>query len=583
VEEIKVELAVLKINLICTLWFKQKHRFLLILFAGVLVIVNIIICTQTASAAGSPWPVYDTYDSWQDGYVPSSSDGYDISTNADKTKFYIKTESGRLAINVGGTSDAQGINLIRYLTVPFTGGKMVVEYSMQIDTNGYIYSLQGCPKIISSDSKTGALMRFQGNSQGKTYIENNAMDANFALNNTSWQAGVNYKIKFICDYLNKSYEYYVDSGNGYEKKSLSSGRNLFSFDVTCNNMQKLQFSFANNYTANSSKIYIDNLKIYPVSTNYFVSASGNDNNVGSFDAPFLTQKKAYDEVIRLKALGQVPHEGIFVFLKSGTYNFDNTYTYGHLDASAKPNIVSYRPLWGEKIVLQGNYNLDIPEVTSFPSQEIAGLFVQDIKSTYVSKYLSVPLTIGSTSLLDQSGAALSSLNAGQKVKAIVNIGNNGLLSGNCVLLIGIYNQNSKLTSVAYNNVTIPSGNYQQATIEVVLPEGIDNSSIIKAFLWHGLSNTIPLNNTATSYSLNVVNNNQGLLSVFSRMDGNKIITLSGNITSGQGKEISVKVLDPNGIIKYVDQTTSDVNGNYTLNCSLQEVYTGNYQVIVNCN
>ncbi len=267
--------------------------------------------------------------------------------------------------------------------MPFTGGKIAIEYSMEIAEGGYIYSLHGCPSLKSSDDKTGAHIRFQGNSQGRTYVETNAMNTNYALLNTSWQSGINYRIKIICDYSTKSYEYYVDKGNGYERKMLSNGRDIFSFETGGSNLAKIQFNFANNYSSNPSKIYLDDFKVYPLSVNYFVSPLGNDNNDGSFDSPFLTHQKATSEVKRLKGLGNVPNEGVFIFLKGGTYNFDSNYIFGHLDLGDNPNRIAYRPMYGEDIVIQGDYRVDpFTELDEFPDKEIVNEFMRDIKKKY---------------------------------------------------------------------------------------------------------------------------------------------------------------------------------------------------------
>ncbi len=59
-----------------------------------------------------------------------------------------------------------------------------------------------------------------------------------------------------------------------------------------------------------------------------------------------------------------------------------------------------------------------------------------------------------------------------------------------------------------------------------------------------------------------------------------IVTMSGKISSGQGKMVTIKVVNPLGAIDYIDQTTSSADGHYEFSCKLNKEVTGTYKVTV---
>lgn len=60
----------------------------------------------------------------------------------------------------------------------------------------------------------------------------------------------------------------------------------------------------------------------------------------------------------------------------------------------------------------------------------------------------------------------------------------------------------------------------------------------------------------------------------------KKVIINGNISTGSGKIITVKVLNPSNEINYFDQETSDTNGNFSFTYTLQGNKTGTYTVSV---
>ncbi|HHV99798.1 MAG TPA: hypothetical protein GXX36_09550, partial [Clostridiaceae bacterium] len=58
------------------------------------------------------------------------------------------------------------------------------------------------------------------------------------------------------------------------------------------------------------------------------------------------------------------------------------------------------------------------------------------------------------------------------------------------------------------------------------------------------------------------------------------VTITGKISSGQGKIVTVKVINPHGALDYIDQITSGANGQYALSYKLKTNVTGTYTVTV---
>jgi len=59
-----------------------------------------------------------------------------------------------------------------------------------------------------------------------------------------------------------------------------------------------------------------------------------------------------------------------------------------------------------------------------------------------------------------------------------------------------------------------------------------------------------------------------------------IVTITGKISSGQGRIVTVKVINPYGSLDYLDQITSGANGQYAFSYKLKTNITGTYTVTV---
>ena len=63
-------------------------------------------------------------------------------------------------------------------------------------------------------------------------------------------------------------------------------------------------------------------------------------------------------------------------------------------------------------------------------------------------------------------------------------------------------------------------------------------------------------------------------------NASKTVTITGNISSGQGRQVTVLVVNPSGGTDYVDQTASGANGSYRFTYVLDETAGGTYTVSV---
>lgn len=61
----------------------------------------------------------------------------------------------------------------------------------------------------------------------------------------------------------------------------------------------------------------------------------------------------------------------------------------------------------------------------------------------------------------------------------------------------------------------------------------------------------------------------------------KTVTIQGTISSGAGKQVTVKVVNPSGDVDHLDQITSEANGSFNVQYQLSNPIRGDYEVSVN--
>jgi len=101
------------------------------------------------------------------------------------------------------------------------------------------------------------------------------------------------------------------------------------------------------------------------------------------------------------------------------------------------------------------------------------------------------------------------------------------------------------------------------------------------------SNIIPievtaLNGTVKSYHLNVtrLEKTAPTITVDAVVDDNKQVTVSGETSSGDGQPISVKILDPNNKVEYLDITNSSSGGKFKFTYIITNQIKGKYNVSI---
>ena len=85
---------------------------------------------------------------------------------------------------------------------------------------------------------------------------------------------------------------------------------------------------------------------------YWVSAAGNDADVGTTEKPFATLERARNAV-REARKGGLPKGGVTVWLRGGVYRMDKTFNLGEKDSGTAEAPVVYRPAPGEEARLVG--------------------------------------------------------------------------------------------------------------------------------------------------------------------------------------------------------------------------------------
>ncbi|UJF35485.1 cohesin domain-containing protein [Paenibacillus hexagrammi] len=60
----------------------------------------------------------------------------------------------------------------------------------------------------------------------------------------------------------------------------------------------------------------------------------------------------------------------------------------------------------------------------------------------------------------------------------------------------------------------------------------------------------------------------------------RFVTIKGDITAGEGSEVTARVIDPNGKVDYMNQTTSGPNGAFAFTYVPNEAVSGDYQLSV---
>lgn len=76
---------------------------------------------------------------------------------------------------------------------------------------------------------------------------------------------------------------------------------------------------------------------------------------------------------------------------------------------------------------------------------------------------------------------------------------------------------------------------------------------------------------------------ENITNVSSVIDSNKLVTISGIISSGAGHAVTVRILDPKGNIEYLNSTVSTSWGNFNFSYTMKNTTAGRYDVTINAS
>lgn len=88
--------------------------------------------------------------------------------------------------------------------------------------------------------------------------------------------------------------------------------------------------------------------------------------------------------------------------------------------------------------------------------------------------------------------------------------------------------------------------------------------------------------TQKTYSIVVHKDKEVMTSVeaSASMDSNKLVKVSGTLSSGSEQSVSIRILDPQNNVEYVNNTTTTADGKFELKYSMANPKTGKYSVII---
>jgi hypothetical protein len=234
----------------------KKNVFAILLFLSVVIVaIQMPIGVQAATTIFE-----DNFDSWNNGKVPSTTEGYTLDMWAGCSAM---ADNGRLKIVSTRTSGATSRAFVTK-TIPqgITSGKIIVEYSMEIDN--FLYAINGFPVLTNvNNSSSGSVQLYcAAASLNNTKVYNGAELK--VLKDTSWPVNLVQKVRLIIDMDTKTYEVWMDSGSGYTKRKANDTdqTSTFNFRNPDNSIQYIRFLFNHpDSQVNPAAYYIDDLKV----------------------------------------------------------------------------------------------------------------------------------------------------------------------------------------------------------------------------------------------------------------------------------------------------------------------------------
>ena len=125
----------------------------------------------------------------------------------------------------------------------------------------------------------------------------------------------------------------------------------------------------------------------------YVSPNGSDNNPGTKEKPFLTVKRAQEEVRKIKSAKGMPEEGIVVYLRGGKYFLSESINFGKEDSGTDTAPVVYRSYPEEEVRIIGGRQVknfkpltDPDVIRRLPDESKNKVWVADLKEAGITVY-----------------------------------------------------------------------------------------------------------------------------------------------------------------------------------------------------
>ncbi|MGV7223368.1 MAG: carbohydrate-binding protein, partial [Nitrospinales bacterium] len=111
----------------------------------------------------------------------------------------------------------------------------------------------------------------------------------------------------------------------------------------------------------------------------YVSTKGNDNNRGTINSPFATIERARNQIRSLKASGNLPKDGVNVWLRGGVYELRETFSLYEYDSGTADCPILYSGYNGENVYISGGQKLDTRQFHKIHDKGLLSKLSEDVR------------------------------------------------------------------------------------------------------------------------------------------------------------------------------------------------------------
>ena len=502
-----------------------------------------------AAGIGRTIPFYETY---------SGETGFTVTQQTKPEKYNAEVQNGRLAIHTGNDSEYKAV-MVQERFMPIAGGKLFVEYTMNIPQGSYLMAYADFPGIVSSEinqynsNKVYPLMTFLNMSAAKI---NGKEIKNFKIG-----YNCDYRFSFAIDLDSRAFAAYLDG----QQLSAKDGTDIFT--ISAKDIIGVEFRLES-MTIGDNTVYVDDLYVRTDEEFYYVSPkNGEDTANGEYKTPLKTVEKAVELAAQ--------NDGR-VILMDGKYNFDSRYTLDNANRNFMKNSVIIEPYYNADISITGDYiNKDIAITAA--NEKFRNKFREDTKGDYSLGYSSCPieLTIPQT----EDNIDFDKAKPGTTARTNLKITNNGALDEEFSVILCIYDEKNRLQSIAKSGSIAENGSSKSISLDLDIPEGYSSNYNIKCFLWNSMSGMIPIGNiSAATLENGKIGDSLSDTSVKKTESGYVKIACKAK----PNQQISILIMSENGKIAYMNQAVADGEGQFEMLCKTDKIGIGKYKVSISC-